>query len=156
MFYVKNEAGEFVEASEHDIDELFREKSDKIISSKLAKAKEKQSDEIRAEITAKVQSEEREKIKTELRDEIESEWQKKLDVANTKNEELDVALRRKTIAAEYGFKPELEKYLGTGTDEDMRKEADTLKSSFDTGSKFRAPEKTPEKAGGSFVKLTKE
>ena len=108
MFYVKNEAGEFVEASEHDIDELFREKSDKIISSKLAKAKEKQSDEIRAEITAKVQSEEREKIKTELRDEIESEWQKKLDVANTKNEELDVALRRKTIAAEYGFKPELE------------------------------------------------
>ena len=155
--YIKNEEGEYAEATKDDIEALFRERSDKIVSKKLAAAKEKQTEEIRAEIVAKVQTEERDKLKSDLRGEIESEFKEKLDKAEARSNELGIQLRRKTIAAEYGFKPELEKYLGNGTDEEMRKEADTLKNSFATDTQFKAPEKSSDTTEGShFVKLTKE
>ena len=124
-FYKQNDAGEYVEA-DSDVDELFRQKSSDIVSSKLAKAKEK----IRAEIEDEVRTSSLETIKGEAKQELEEEYKSRLEASESKVRQLDVALRRKTIAAEYGFKPETEQFLGDGSDEDMRAKADTLKASF--------------------------
>lgn len=124
-FYKKTDEGEFVEADK-DVDELFRQKSSDIVSSKLTKAREK----VREEIEDEVRKSALETIKTEAKAELEGEYKEKLEESELKARKLDVALRRKTIAAEYGFKPEAEQFLGEGSDEDMRAKADTLKSSF--------------------------
>lgn len=124
-FYKQNDAGEYVEA-DSDVDELFRQKSGDIVSSKLAKAKEK----IRAEIEDEVRASALETIKSEAKQELEGEYKSKLEESESKAKQLDIALRRKTIAAEYGFKPETEQFLGDGSDDDMRAKADTLKESF--------------------------
>ena len=124
-FYKQNDNGEYVEA-DNDVDELFRQKSSEIVSSKLAKAKEK----IRAEIEDEARQNALDTIKSEARQELEEEYKVKLEESESKARKLDIALRRKTIAAEYGFKPETEQFLGEGSDEDMRAKADTLKASF--------------------------
>lgn len=126
-FYKQNDEGEFIDADK-DVDDLFRQKSGDIVSSKLAKAKEK----IRSEIEDEVRNTALETIKDEAKQELEVEYKSKLEESESKVRQLDIALRRKTIAAEYGFKPETEQFLGDGTDEDMRAKADTLKSSFAT------------------------
>lgn len=126
-FYKQNDEGEYIDADK-DVDDLFRQKSGDIVSSKLAKAKEK----IRSEIEDEVRNTALETIKDEARQELEVEYKSKLEESESKARQLDIALRRKTIAAEYGFKPETEQFLGDGTDEDMRAKADTLKSSFAT------------------------
>ena len=127
-FYKQTDEGEYVEADK-EVDELFRQKSSEIVSAKLAKAKEK----IRAEIEDEVRSNALETIKGEAKQELEEEYKSKLEASETKAKQLDIALRRKTIAAEYGFKPETEQFLGDGSDDDMRAKADTLKTSFATG-----------------------
>ena len=124
-FYKKTDDGEFVEADK-DVDELFREKSFGIVAEKLKKEKEK----FRAEVADEVRASALETIKGEAKQELEAEYKEKLDSLEAKNKTLDTALRRKTIAAEYGFKPETEQFLGDGDDEDMRAKADTLKTSF--------------------------
>jgi paraquat-inducible protein B len=124
-FYKQNDAGEYVEADK-DVDDLFRQKSSDIVSAKLAKAKEK----IREEIEDEVRSNALETIKSEAKQELEAEYKTKLEASESKANQLDIALRRKTIAAEYGFKPETEQFLGDGSEEDMRAKADTLKTSF--------------------------
>ena len=124
-FYKQTEEGEYVEADK-DVDELFRQKSSDIVSSKLTKAKEK----IREEIEDEVRSNALETVKTEAKAELEVEYKEKLEASESKARQLNVLLRRKTIAAEYGFKPEAEEFLGNGTDEEMRAKADTLKNSF--------------------------
>lgn len=126
-FYKQNDEGEFIDADK-DVDDLFRQKSGDIVSSKLAKAKEK----IRSEIEDEVRNTALETIKDEAKQELEVEYKSKLEESESKVKQLDIALRRKTIAAEYGFKPETEQFLGDGSDEDMRAKADTLKSSFAT------------------------
>ena len=128
-FYKQNDGGEYVEA-DSDVDELFRQKSDEIVRAKLSKSREKYEAGIREEIEADVRKNVTETIKTEVRAEVESEYKEKLDASESKANQLDIALRRKTIAAEYGFKPEAEEFLGTGNDEEMRAKADTLKNSF--------------------------
>ena len=124
-FYKKNDEGEFVEA-DNDVDELFQQKSDKIVSHKIRNAKEK----LREEIEAEVRNSATDTIKSEVRTELETEYKEKLELSESKAKQLDIKLRRKTIAAEYGFKPETEEFLGDGSDDDMRAKADTLKSSF--------------------------
>jgi hypothetical protein len=124
-FYKQNDAGEYVEADK-DVDDLFRQKSSDIVSSKLTKAKEK----IREEIEDEVRSNAFETIKTEAKAELETEYKEKLEASELKARQFEIKLRRKTIAAEYGFKPEAEQFLGEGSDEEMRAKADTLKSSF--------------------------
>ena len=126
-FYKQTDEGEYIEADK-DVDELFRQKSSEIVSAKMAKAKEK----IRAEIEDEVRSDALETIKGEAKAELEEEYKIKLEASETKAKQLDIALRRKTIAAEYGFKPDAEQFLGEGSDDDMRAKADTLKSSFGT------------------------
>lgn len=124
-FYKKTDDGEFIEADK-DVDDLFRQKSSDIVSSKLTKAKEK----VREEIEDEVRKSALETIKVEAKAELETEYKEKLEASESKARQLDVKLRRKTIAAEYGFKPEAEEFLGEGSDEDMRAKADTLKTSF--------------------------
>ena len=124
-FYKKTDDGEFIEADK-DVDDLFRQKSSDIVSSKLTKAKEK----VREEIEDEVRKTALETIKVEAKAELETEYKEKLEASESKARQLDVKLRRKTIAAEYGFKPEAEEFLGEGSDEDMRAKADTLKTSF--------------------------
>ena len=132
-FYKQTDNGEYVDA-DSDVDELFRQKSNDIVSSKLAKAREKETAKIREEIVDEVRRDELETIKNEVRAELENEYKDKLDASEAKAKQLDIKLRRKTIAAVYGFKPETEQFLGEGSDEDMRAKADVLKSSFSSNS----------------------
>ena len=128
-FYKLNDAGEYSEA-DNDVEDLFRSRSDEIIRKKLEKAKERETEKIRAEIEEDVRKNALETIKSELRTEIESEYKPKLEAFESKAQQLDIALRRKTIAAEYGFKPDTEQFLGDGSEDDMRAKADVLKASF--------------------------
>ena len=141
-FYKQNDAGEYIEA-DNDVDELFRQKSDEIVRSKLGKAREREAEKIREEIEAEVRENAENSIRTEIKDGLEAEYKPKIEALEAKNKELDVALRRKVIAAEYGFKSETEQFLGDGSDEDMRAKADVLKSSFETKS-FNGIEKQSE------------
>lgn len=155
-FYVKNDSGEYSAATEAQIDELFKEKSDKIVSAKLKTRQEKLSTEIeaklRGELGEKLKSELSETIKTETRKELEAEYQNKLSESESKAKELDIKLRRKAIATEYGFKANVEDFLGDGTDEEMRAKADALKDGFgtsDTSGKIGLDKQTstPSKSG---------
>jgi len=133
-FYVKNDSGEYAKATEAQIDELFKEKSDRIVAAKLKSRREKIREEVEAElrkeITEAVKAETGDTIKAEARKEVEAEYQDKLSKSESKAKELDIKLRRKIIAAEYGFKADAEKFLGDGDDEAMRANADALKTSF--------------------------
>jgi flagellar hook-basal body complex protein FliE len=151
-FYKQNEAGEYVEA-DTDVDELFRSKSDEIIRKKLGKARETATAEIRAEIEEDVRKNAIETLKAEAKAEIETEYRDKLTASEQKVHELDAALRRKTIAAEYGFKPEAEQFLGDGSEDDMRAKADTLKNSFGGAAGIPAIDKTE---GDTVSKLQRE
>jgi len=136
-FYKKTDEGEFVEADK-DVDELFRKKSFDIVSERLKKEKDK----VRAEIEEETRKNALETIKGEARAEVEAEYKTKLEESESKARTLDIQLRRKTIAAEYGFKPEAEQFLGDGSDDDMRAKADTLKSSFSASEQLPSLEKT--------------
>lgn len=128
--YIKNEAGEFEEASDRDLEEVFKEKSDRIVSSRLTKIREKETARIREEIESEVRQSAEDKIKTEVTEALKAEYETKLKETNSQLESLGMQFRRKIIAAEYGFKPETEGFLGTGSEEEMRKNADILKANF--------------------------
>ena len=152
-YYKKNEAGEFIEADEF-VENDFRQRSDKIIREKLEKAREKYKEEIRSEIDAEVRTNTADMIKNEIRNEIEAEYKGKLSEAEEKAQKLDVAFRRKTIAAEYGFKPEAEEFLGTGTDDEMRAKADALKANFGSSNSLPTMEKSSEPQVSKVQKST--
>ena len=141
-FYKQNDAGEYVKATEDDYEELFREKSEKIVAAKLSSAREKERAKIREEIEADVRKSTEETIRSEVKAELEPEYEKKLAESEKRANELDVKFRRKSIAAEYGFKPETEEFLGDGSDEDMRAKADKLKNSFGTQKSGKSIEKS--------------
>lgn len=151
QFYIKNEAGEFVDGKDA-VDALFREKSDSIMKERLPRLR----DQVRKEIEEDVRNNSRESIEKELRSTIEAEYKVKLDESESKARELGITLRRKTIAAEYGFKPETEEFLGSGSDDEMRAKADLLKSSFENAGQAMKPmeKQTVEDNSSSFVKLT--
>ena len=151
-FYKLNDAGEYTEA-DNDVEDLFRTRSDEIIRKKLEKARERETDKIRAEIEEEVRTKALDTIKSELRTEIETEYKPKLEASEAKAQQLDIALRRKTIAAEYGFKPDTEQFLGNGTDDEMRAKADVLKANF--GGSGNAPiEKQSEPSVSKLQKQT--
>lgn len=152
-FYKKTDEGEYVEADK-DVDELFRQKSSEIVSGKLAKAREKETAKIREEIEDEVRNSALETIKSEVRAEIENEYKPKLEESESRVRQLDIQLRRKTIAAEYGFKPETEQFLGDGNEDDMRAKADTLKTSFALGNSSISMEKQSEPAVSKLQEKT--
>lgn len=137
QFYIKNESGEFVEANK-EVENEFKRMSDPIVARRIAEKLETELNKARPDFEQKVRGE----VEESLRKTISTEYEGKLAEANKKYEELDVALRRKTIAAEYGFKPESEEFLGSGTDEEMRAKADTLKNTFSTPAQTQTPDKT--------------
>ncbi len=141
-FFTKNESGEFIAASDSQIEDLFKERSDKIVSKKLASVREKELERLRPELEKQIREETTSKLKEELKTEIEGEYKTKLEEATKAQDELNIQLRRKTIAAEYGFKPETEEFLGNGTEDEMRAKADTLKNSFGNPA-VNYPDKSP-------------
>lgn len=149
-FYKKNEDGEFVKVDQdkdEDLKALWKKKSDNIVRERMRGVKETAKKEVEEEMLANIP----ESVTKAARAEVEKEFQKKLDDANSEKNKLDVALRRKTIAAEYGFKPELEDFLGDGDDEDMRSKADALKGGFSSGSKMGALDKETSSKNTSSV-----
>lgn len=121
-YYTKNDAGEFTEVN---TDDMFKERHERWVKNESAKIREDVEKSVRDELTKTI---------TEQADKSASEkYQPQIDDLKSKNEELETTIRQKTIAAEYGFKPGTEKYLGTGSEEDMRKEADNLKEQFGGG-----------------------
>ncbi len=130
QFYTKDDSGEYSEATDSQIEELFQSRSEKIIAKKLAIAREKELERIRPELEEQIRKDFTPKLEAEATEKAKAEFESKLAEANKRADSLDVALRRKTIAAEYGFKPEAEQFLGDGTDDEMRSKADTLKNSF--------------------------
>lgn len=132
QFYIKDDSGEYTEATDSQIEELFQSRSEKIVAKKLAIARERELERIRPELEEQIRKDFTPKLEEELKTKLSEEWQGKFDEAEKRANQLDVALRRKTIAAEYGFKPDAEQFLGDGTDDEMRAKADTLKSSFVT------------------------
>lgn len=139
-FYKQNDDGEYVEADQ-DVESLFQERSDKIVSHKIRNAKEK----LREEIEDDVRKNSIETIKSEAKAELETEYKEKLEASESRARQLDIKLRQKTIAAEYGFKPEAEQFLGDGSDDEMRAKADTLKTSFGTGEQINVNKTTEPK-----------
>lgn len=130
-FYTKSEDGTFAEATQEDIDGLFKDRHDRWVSTESTK--------IRGDVEKTVREELTPTLTKEIEDKVKAELQPKLEDAEKKANTLEIQLRQKTIAAEYGFKPGTEKYLGEGTEEEMRKEADTLKSNFSSAQ--QPPEK---------------
>jgi hypothetical protein len=122
-YYTKTEAGEFTEI---DSDKMFKERHDRWVEKETKQVRETAEAAIREELTPT--------ITTEVETRIKGEFETKLEEATSTATKLETQLRQKTIAAEYGFKAGTEKYLGDGDEASMRKEADTLKTSFAAGS----------------------
>ena len=141
-FYIKDKDGEVVEATQEQIDGLFTERHDRWVKTESAKIREDVENLVREELTPT--------ITKEIEDKVKGEFQPKIDEAESKVKTLDIQLRQKTIAAEYGFNAGTEKYLGEGTDDEMRKEADNLKQNFASGVKV------PEKETSSGKSATQE
>lgn len=128
-YYTKGEDGEYSEVA---VDDMFKDRHDRWVKTESTKIREEVEKTVRDELTPT--------ITTEIEEKIKSEYEPKLQEVTDKAAQLETTLRQKTIAAEYGFKPGTEKYLGNGSEDEMRKEADTLKNSFANG--ITPPEKT--------------
>lgn len=63
-----------------------------------------------------------------ITEKLDGDYKTKLEEANKKSASLETTIRQKTIAAEYGFKSDLESFLGDGDEESMRAKADVLKN----------------------------
>lgn len=139
-YYTQNDAGEYLEV---DSDEMFKERHDRWVKNESEKVRKDVETSIRDELTLT--------ITKKVEDRVKGEFETKLTEATATTTQLQTQLRQKTVAAEYGFKPGTEKYLGEGTEEEMRKEADTLKTSFANGG--TPPEKV---TGGGQSKAQKK
>lgn len=140
QLYAKNESGEFEPATDKQLAEVFKEKSDPIVARRIGEIREREVAKALEEARPGLEKTVREEISAKVRSEVEGEFKPQLEEANKAKQELEIALRRKTIAAEYGFKPETEEFLGNGTDEEMRAKADVLKNNFGS-TETKAPEK---------------
>lgn len=159
QFYTKNESGEYTEATSAQLEEYFRSRSDKIVQNRIEAIRQSEIEKVKPELEKTLREELTKSLEPEIRKNVESEFQTKLDEAQKTIAERDTTIRQKTIAAEYGFKAGTEKFLGTGSEEEMRKNADELKSGFiATTSKTEFPEKkttgNADGANSDFIKLT--
>lgn len=154
QYYIKNEDGEFVEADK-EVEQEFKDNSKYIVAKRLRDIREKTKDAMREEVTEELRKEATDTLRKEITEELKSDFQAKIDAANDKATGLETQLRRKTIAAEYGFKADAEQFLGDGSEEDMRAKADALKDSFAPAKPTAAPAKQTKDSGtaGSFVRL---
>lgn len=143
IYYIKNDKDEFVETN---TDAMFNHRHDRWVAT--------ESDKIRSDVEKSVREELTTSIEADVVARVTGEFQPKLDEATRTADDLRVQVRQKTIAAEYGFKAETEKYLGNGDEAAMRKEADILKSNFTGAAGASAPTKnTPGDTNTGFIKL---
>lgn len=141
-YYTKSEEGEFNEVKGTDFDQMF--------SDRRKRWQESESGKIREEVEASVREDLTSSVTKDVEDRLKGEYETKLNEATTTVTQLQTSIRQRDVAAEYGFKPEAAKYLGDGDEEAMRKEADSLKANFATGSK------TPSKETQDRVSDTQE
>ena len=148
-FYVKKSVdGEdkFVEAVDSDLESLF--------SNRFKRYAENKTHDLKTAVEKDFRENEFPTIESKIREGVKGEFQSKIDELTKSLDESKVQVSRKTIAAEYGFKPEFEKYLGNGTEEEMRKEADVLKAGFGGDRKNTDMKKTTGNGGSeSFITL---
>lgn len=159
QFYTKNESGEYAEATSSQLEEYFRSRSDKIVQGRIEAMRQNEIERVKPELEKTLREELTKSMEPEIRKTVEAEFQTKLDEANKTIAERETTIRQKTIAAEYGFKAGTEKFLGTGTEEEMRANADELKQGFIANSgKNEFPDKhsrdEADGAGSDFIKLT--
>ena len=135
-YFTQDEEGKY---SEIDSEALFRDRHERWVKTESAKIREEVEGKTRDDLTKTLT----ESLTQELGEKVKAEYEPKLKEANDNLAKVQTTLRQKTIAAEYGMKAGTEKYLGSGTDEEMRKEAELIKQSFG-----QAP-KSPDKETGS-------
>lgn len=131
-YFTQGEDGNY---SEVDVDSMFENRHERWVKSESEKIRSEVEGKTRDELTKSLT----ESLTKQIGDKTKAEYEPKLKEANDKVTNLETSLRQKTIAAEYGFKAGTEKYLGTGSEDDMRKEADNLKANFVVAPK--APDK---------------
>lgn len=153
QLYSKNESGEFELATEAELNEAFKEKSDRIVSKRIAEIREAEVSKAIAEAKPELEKTLREELTPKLREELESEFKPQIEEAQKAKAELECALRRKTVAAEYGFKPEAEEFLGNGSEEEMRATAEKLKNNFGAPAP-QPPEKNSAEPKSSIMEKT--
>ena len=146
QFYIKSDDDKFIEATQDQFDEAIKGRIKRAEETAVEKSKEELATSLREELTAELTP----KLTEKLTADIEAQYKPKVEEAQSKANELETTVRRKTIAAEYGFKPELEKFLGNGTEDEMRKEADVLKKYSSGG------ESNPQKETGDGISPIQE
>ena len=154
QLYSKNESGEYEPATEAQLNEVFKEKSNGIVAKRIAEIREAEVKKATEEARPKLEQQLREELTAKIKGEVEAELKPQIDEANKAKGELEIALRRKTVAAEFGFKPETEEFLGSGSEEDMRAKAETLKSNFGAPAQPQTPEKTSGEQQSSLLEKT--
>jgi hypothetical protein len=149
QFYKKNNDGEYVEATEDDIVPAQSERVERLRKTESEKIRAELEKTYRDELTPKITKELETKLTEDLSKKFEGEYKSKLEDVNSKLQSAETQLRQKSIAAEYGFKPDLESFLGDGSEEEMRAKADVLKTTVVTPGK--ALEKETKAPATGFV-----
>lgn len=152
QLYTKNSTGEFELATEAELSEAFKEKSHAIVARRIEEIRESEVSKALEKAKPELEKNLREELTAKIKSEVEEEFKPKLDEAEKAKGELEVALRRKTVAAEYGFKPEAEEFLGNGSEEEMRAKADALKKNFSTPAPEPPEKKTAELKSSTYEK----
>lgn len=153
IFYIK-EGESYVEATDDQVLTRFKERIDRIKSSEAKKVREELETTVRDELTPKITKELEKDLTKTLTEKLEGDYKSKLQDAEKKVQENEVKIRQKTLAAEYGFKPDMESFLGTGTEDEMRANADKLKENVGVVTS-KPPEKETTPAGATSGLVTK-
>ena len=143
IFYIKD-GEDFKEATDDQVLSRFKERIDRIKSSTAKEVEAELDKKLRAELTPKLTEDLTKSLTTSITEKLESDYKSKLDEAEKKANDSEIKVRQKTITAEYGFKSDMESFLGTGTEEEMRANADKLKDNMGV-----VKPKPPEKETGS-------
>ena len=138
QFYIKGDDDKFVEATQEQIDKTVKGRINQAREAAINETKESLTKSLTEDLTKELTT----KLTESITSEVEGQYKPKVEEAEAQVKTLTNQVNQKTVAAEYGFKPELEKYLGEGSQDDMRKEADTLKKNLAAGG-GPAPEKQP-------------
>lgn len=143
IFYIK-EGEDFKEATDDQVLSRFKERIDRIKSSTAKEVEVELDKKIRSELTPKLTEDLTKSLTTSIKEQLEGDYKTKLDEAEKKANDSEIKVRQKTITAEYGFKSDMESFLGSGTEEEMRANADKLKDNIGV-----VKPKPPEKETGA-------
>jgi len=143
QFYTKGEDGSFAEVTQEQLEGEFKPRFERFKKTEAPKIRTEVEESIRKELTPK--------LTDEIKKQLDDEYKPKLEAAESKATKLEITVRQKTIAAEYGFKSDLESFLGDGTDDEMRAKADVLKSTGHAATTTTPEKTTTNQAKQGFV-----